>query len=65
MVSLSEKPAKVKIGISDVANLQEEITLVDPIDDNNATIDLDAGSFGIELEPFGIRVARLNKNESD
>ncbi|MFP6886847.1 MAG: alpha-amylase family glycosyl hydrolase, partial [Opitutales bacterium] len=57
LVSLSEKPANVTIRISDVADLRDKITLLDPIDDRNAEMDLDAGSFGIELEPFGIRVA--------
>ena len=59
LVSLSEKPAKVNLGFSDVGELPEQVALVDPVGDGDSEIGLVDGSLKVELEPFGIRVARL------
>ena len=58
LVSLSEKPAKVDLGFSDIGELPEQVALVDPVGDGDSEIGLVDGSLKVELEPFGIRVAR-------
>ena len=59
LVSLSEEPAKVTLGIAGVGELPERIALVNPFKKGNSEVDLEEGSLKVELEPFGIRVARL------